>query len=146
MTVTNPSPSDEAMRQRIAQAEAAVAALADQYILTVQEDIANLEQAATRARSKPGQNAKEIEQIFQTAHNIKGQGGSFGFQLMTEVGHSLCEQTRGLGALDLDGLDVIDHHIRILGVIVHRKLRGDGGALGAQLIDKLRAMTRQEAA
>ncbi len=142
----NPSSTDDAMRQRIAQAEAAVAALADQYIVMVKEDLARLEQASGRARAKLGRNGAEIDEIFQTAHNIKGQGGSFGFHLMTEVGHSLCERTRETGGLGNHELDVVDHHIRILNVIVARKIRGDGGVLGQQLLDKLRAMTRPQAA
>ncbi len=140
------SAHDNGMLDRIAQAEAAVAALGEQYLATAKEEIQQLQSLAKAARAKMGDNAAEVDAIFQIAHNIKGQGGSFGFDLITMVGHSLCELTRSRAPMDETSLKILDHHIRILGVIADKDIRGDGGDLGNQLIEKLKGLSRKEAA
>ena len=37
-----------------------------------------------------GDRKAEAEQVFQIAHDIKGQGGSFGYDLMTLIANELC--------------------------------------------------------
>ncbi len=128
---------DQALRERIAQAEAAVAALTDVYLANVKQEIEELRGLSAAMRRSPGAHAEAAEQIFTIAHNIKGQGGSFGFDLVTQVGSSLCEITRHQRCLTAAELARVDDHVRVLDVIVQKGIRGDGGALGAQLIEKL---------
>ncbi len=137
---------ETSIRDKIAMAEAAVAALADQFLEAARADAANLRALAEEARAKPGRNAREVRRIFEIAHNIKGQGGSFGFDLITEIGASLCLLTRDAVPLDEDALTVIDHHLRVLSVVIEKGIKGDGGELGMQLIAKLRALTLKPAA
>lgn len=73
----------------LAQAEAAVAGLSADYATTAREDCAALKAALA---------AKEAEQAFDLAHNLKGQGGSFGYPLITDFAHQVCEAIRDVPA------------------------------------------------
>ena len=42
------------------------------------------------AKEKPGDNQAELRGIFEAVHNVKGQGGSFVYQLLTKIGGSFC--------------------------------------------------------
>src|SRR5690606_20473288 len=84
------TPDYEAM---IAHAEAAVAALRDSFRETLAEDIASLEEIFSRL-DKGVPPADVLKDIHSIAHNIKGQGGSFGYHLITSIGASLCDYLR----------------------------------------------------
>ena len=72
----------------IAQAEAAVAALRDSYREQLVADVAALQEVWSRldAGAAPAQVLKDVHAI---AHNVKGQGGSFGYDLVTAIGASI---------------------------------------------------------
>jgi len=128
------------MSARIAEAEAAVAALADQFIPWAKEDLEKLRAKTAEAREAPQEHARIVPEIFDLAHNVKGQGGSFGFHLLTKIGHSLCELTREREHMEPGELDVVDHHIKAMAVVLDNRITGEGGEAGTRLIAKLTAM------
>lgn len=89
-----PEVDADAVPDAVRDAEAAVAALADSFLEWIGEDIARAKQALAAANDKPGDNQAEIRAIFEVVHNVKGQGGSFGYDLLTTVGGSLCNYLR----------------------------------------------------
>lgn len=80
--------------------------------------------------------ADTAQKIYEITHNIKGMGTSFGFPLMTEAGRSLCFylRQRGDGALDRA---VLDAHLKSFKLILAKRMLGDGGQMGRDLIDRL---------
>ncbi len=138
--------TDDVLQEKIAMAEEAMRALAETFVPYAREEVARLSVLVTEAREAPGVNDETVQAMFQIAHNIKGQGTSFGYDLVTDVGASLSELTRGSGPRDGQSLDVIDHHARVLRTILDEDIRGDGGELGRQLVTKLRALTLKTAA
>ena len=86
------SPSDEDdVPDAVRAAEAAVAALADSFLEWIGEDIGRAKEALAAGQEKPGDNQPELRAIFEVVHNVKGQGGSFGYDLLTKIGGSLCD-------------------------------------------------------
>jgi hypothetical protein len=130
-------PSYEAM---IAQAEAAVAALRDSYRETLSSDIASLEE--TFARVEGGSAVAEVlKEIHSVAHNIKGQGGSFGYDLVTSIGASLCDYLRSGERTSKRELDIVNAHIKLLRLVSDNDLSGNGGDTGARIVEKLKTLT-----
>ena len=80
------------MPDAVRDAEAAVAALADSFLEWITEDIDNAKKALADAQDKPGDNQPLIRAIFEVVHNVKGQGGSFGYDLLTKIGGWLWEK------------------------------------------------------
>jgi hypothetical protein len=69
---------------------------------------------------------------------VKGRGGSFGYDLLTTVGGSLCDYLRvGTASAGDKQLKVIAAHFAAIDFILEHNLRGDGGEVGDQLKEKI---------
>ena len=133
-----PDSGEDAAPDPLRDAEAAVAALADSFLEWIAEDIGRAKQALAAASDRPGDNQTRIRTIFEVVHNVKGQGGSFGYDLLTSVGGSLCDYLRvGTASAGDKQLKVIAAHFAAIDFILEHNLRGDGGEVGDQLKEKI---------
>lgn len=86
--------------------------------------------------------AAEADRLYDLAHNIKGMGASFNFQLMTEVGSSLCVYIKKLeGPMSRRAIDA---HVRIFEVVLANKITGNGGEKGGALLGRLSDIIAEE--
>lgn len=132
------SPADDDVPDAVREAEAAVAALADNFLEWINEDIDRAKEALAGAQDKPGDNQPELREIFGVVHNVKGQGGSFGYDLLTEIGGSLCNYLRAEAAsADEKQLRVIAGHFAAMDFVLEKNIRGSGDAIGDRLIGKI---------
>ncbi len=135
------APADQKnLSNRVAEAKAAVAALGEQFTSFVEGDIRAIEAALEKAKANEGRRMDRIREIFEVAHNVKGQGASFGYDLLTEVAHLLCLRTRDVGHVNNEALDAIGFHVKALRVIVNGKISGKGGEKGKVLLEKLNSL------
>lgn len=76
------------------------------------------------------------QKIYEITHNVKGMGTSFGFPLMTEAGRSLCFYLRRRedGVLDRS---VLEAHFKSFKLILAKRMKGDGGKIGRDLVNRL---------
>ena len=123
--------------EALRRAEEAMEALGDRFNIAVRQDIANARDYAANARQSGADKTAILDSIFGIVHNIKGQGGSFGYQLMTRVAASLCDYLRQRENRADTALDVIDGHLSSLQFIVDHEVKGHGGDLGERLLAKL---------
>ena len=136
--------SESEMARRLARAEAAVADLAKSYVGWASADVENC--GAHLAAARAGEGAARLDAIqalHSVAHNIKGQGSSFGFPLMTRIGNSLCRLTRNRRAAGDADLTAIQAHLDAMGLVLAQGIRGDGGPLGEKLAQRLEAMAAE---
>ena len=131
---------DDQLAAKVAEAKAAVASLGAQFLSFIGDDVAKLGQLLQDARTDPNGRMDHIQGIFHIAHNLKGQGTSFGYNLLTEVADRLCLHTRDVVAVDDAGLKAIGFHVRAIQVIVDGEISGSGGDKGAALLAKLSAL------
>lgn len=125
----------------VAQAEAAVAALSASYHGQLASDVKAL--SGMWDSLEQGRPVREVlAEIQSLAHNIKGQGGSFGYDLVTSVGASLCGYIRHAERKSADELNIVHAHIKILKMIADNDISGSGGDTGARIIAKLAALTK----
>lgn len=122
-------------------AEAAIGSMAEDYLVWVKDDIANLQGAYDKSVADPSGADESREEMYGFAHDIKGQGGSFGYPLMTAVGNQLCKFMEGIeGNLNAAQLQVVKVHIDTLRLIIQERMEGDGGKAGSQLLRALDAV------
>lgn len=76
--------------ERLRRAEAAVEAMAESYLEWVEKDIAQMWAASERAARDANARARELAKVGDIAHDVKGQGASFGSPLISRLGESLC--------------------------------------------------------
>lgn len=84
----------------------------------------------------------KIEDMFNKAHEIRGQGGTFGFPLVSTIGDSLCKFMDGRAHLAGVELEVIKVHILAMKAVFRQGLQGDQKALAGdlrELLEMLRA-------
>lgn len=124
--------------ETLERAESVIAAMADSYLEWVQEDLVKIEAAYNVLKDASGEGNAEAEKIFQIAHDIKGQGGSFGYDLMTVIANELCrliERQETFGAAEAQAIKV---HIDAMKLVIQNQMKGDGGANGQALVDGIR--------
>lgn len=132
---------DEAERHSfdaaVANAQAAVAGLADKYIGWVNDDLKRLDAAI--AAVSGAQDEAGLRTVYDVAHDIKGQGSTFGYGLVTEIAHLLCRYVDEAAQREQLDRTVIDAHVTALRTVVDNRIRGSAGDLGREILDALKA-------
>jgi Hpt domain len=131
---------DRKMEAVLARAQAAVADLAKTYVPSTLADLERCLALLKTAREQPASRSDSIRDLYGIAHNIKGQGSSFGYPLVTRIGHSLCTLTRQERAFSDADLAAIQAHLDALRLILVKEIKGEGGELGAKLAARLEGM------
>lgn len=119
------------------RAEAIIANLTDSYLEWVQEDLAKIQAAYDSLPASPAITKADIDKVFHVAHDIKGQGGSFGYNLMTVVGNQLCRFLEKKESLSSSDVQAVKVHIDTMKLIIAQKMTGDGGPEGTKLLKGL---------
>jgi chemotaxis protein histidine kinase CheA len=125
----------------IAKAQAAVDALRDSYKEQLHKDVDEMF-AAWRKLDEGADRGRVLDDIYAVAHNVKGQGGSFGYEFVTAVGASLCRFLRATPPRRSDeDLKIVHAHLDALALAVSNDMSGDGGEDGERILHDLSAMT-----
>ncbi len=106
----------------------------------VQEDLRQLDEAFQKVITGEGRSerASALATMCRICHELRGQGGVFGYPLVTDVAESLFKLSNNITAIPEDGLKLIRTHIDLLRAIVREDVSGDGGRLGQELMGSLR--------
>lgn len=145
MTDSNGKPSDTASDAEfgvaVASAQAAVAGLADKYIGWVNDDLKRLDAAI--AAVTDGHNAAALRHVYGVAHDIKGQGSTFGYHLITDIGQLLCRYAER--AIERKKVDraVIDAHVEAMRTVVDNRIQGPAGELGREIVEALKGVAER---
>lgn len=122
------------------RAEAAVARLTETYIDWAQNDVLAMRSALEAARADPGQISDHLTRLHGVAHNVKGQGGSFGFPLITRIGQSLCRLIRGRTQVSTIEIAIASAHVDAIALLLDKRVTGDGGETGQALAARLESL------
>ena len=118
----------------LARAEMVITEMADQYLDWVKVDLEKL-QAAYADLAAAGPGAKdEVTRVFEVAHDMKGQGGSFGYDLITIIGNQVCriiERSDTIGAAEIEAIGV---HVNTMKLVITEEMKGDGGDSGKKIL------------
>ncbi len=128
--------SDLTVEQLMAKANKIMAAMAENYPKWLRKDLEKLIAAHEKLVADPCDEASRAD-LFRTAHDIRGQAAGFGYDLASHAGGSLCQCLRQRPVLSAADLHVIDAHINIIRACLGQSLKGDGGAIGQELLTEL---------
>jgi len=123
--------------ETLEKAEAVIAGLSDSYLEWVEEDLKKLDSAMAKLKAEPDKGKEHLDKVFQISHDIKGQGGSFGYQMMTIIGDQLCRLVEKMDEAGPAEIKVIDLHIDALKMVIAKRMEGDGGVEGEALFSGL---------
>lgn len=127
------------------KAEKAVVALEKDFTGWAQQDMDTLDAALDRLRAGADM-AAALGEIFRVALDMKGQGGSFGFQMITRIAGSLTDFLEGRTAIGRIGVEAVAAHISAMRAIMAQNVRDDGGLTGQTLLAELQRLTGKAAA
>ena len=129
--------SEEELERRLADADrkiiGASLGFTDWASTDISEALASLEKFAG------GGDAEEaISLIFRVAHDLKGQGTTFGYPLVTQIAGSLCDFIRTVKSPPPDDVvSVVRAHLTALNLVLKQNIKGNGDAAVQQLVEKL---------
>ena len=127
--------------ESLRRAQAVVDRLKAHFREWVQDDLDVARQAVRAAAGAAVGDAAPYLAIRRAAHNFKGLGGSFGYDLVTEIGDSLSRLLRHAETVQPRVTEVADAHVAAITRVVDEGLTGDGGDAGRRLLADLAART-----
>ena len=131
---------DRKLEAVLARAQAAVADLAKSFEVSAVVDLDRCAGFLKTARENPAGRADAVKEIYGIAHNLKGQGSSFGYPLITRIGQSLCQLTRPQRAFTDADLGIVQGHLDAIRLILAKEIKGAGGDVGDKLAARLETL------
>lgn len=126
----------------IAKAEAALKSLSGNFAEWLQDEIAKLE-ASRQQVKEAGVTVETMENLYLRAHDLKGLGTTYGYQLITRIAGSLCrlidEKDKRLTA----PMALVDAHIDAIKAAVREDMKADDHPLGRALVTELERRVKE---
>ena len=126
----------------IAKAEAALQSLAGNFGEWLQDEIVKLEAARQQVRDT-GVTVETMENLYLRAHDLKGLGTTYGYQLITRIAGSLCrlidEKDKRLTA----PMPLVDAHIDAIKAAVREDMKADDHPVGRALVTELERRVKE---
>lgn len=129
--------TDDELERRLAAADHKIAGAALGFADWAGSDIT--ESILALGKLEDGGDGEEATGlIFRVAHDLKGQGTTFGYPLITQIAGSLCDFIGSAASSpSADLVNVIRAHLSALNLILKQNIKGDGDAAAQQLVEKL---------
>jgi len=132
---TAPGPS---LDQIVAEAEKALNGLQAQSRVWIQEYLAALAETVDTARAGTAPKIEAIDRVRKIAHDIKGQGTTFGYPLLTVVGHMLHGFTERDPEAAARHLEVVAAHVDFMNLVIKHEIHDSGGPQVAHMLSALK--------
>ena len=109
--------------------------LAADYLIWVQDDLKKLSDTYEASLKAAGSMRTDliVQDLFRTVHDMKGQGATFGYDLITDIGNHLCRYIERFDVFEEVQMKAIKIHIDALSEIIQKQLIGTGGKRGQEL-------------
>lgn len=114
-------------------AEAALAEMSEDYPDWVIKDIDELAELHRRCVDTPEERKNYFSEIAHKAHDMKGQGGTFGYPLITSFAESLYKFSDAKGEMGDSHVELIKTHIDAMRAVIKGRIAGDGGEIGIEM-------------
>ncbi len=125
------------------RADSVIDGLRPQYIIQTRVGVDKLQQwvdewpALWPNLSTDAQTEMVRGDFFRTAHDIKGQGTTFGFPLMTDLGNHICKRVKAGGPFTIADLESFKRDVMDMKRVLDENLVDDGGEAGVQIRTRL---------
>jgi len=127
----------EISSEALAKAAEALEELAEDYPDWVSGLISKLAEKHGRCVDTPEKRREFFEEINRIAHDMRGQGGTFGYPLITDFADSLESFTMIKTGITDNMVELVKAHVDSMRVVIKNRIKGEGGEKGAQLKQSL---------
>lgn len=126
----------------IARAEAALMSLSSNFTQWLADEIIKLEGARQQIRAD-GITSASMENLYLRAHDLKGLGTTYGYQLITRIAGSLCRLIDDKEKRSATPLELVDAHIDAIKAAVRDGIKSDEHPVGSILVSELERRVRE---
>lgn len=126
----------------IAKAEAALMSLASNFSQWLADEITKLEAARAQVKTV-GVTVESMENLYLRAHDLKGLGTTYGYQLITRIAGSLCRMIDDKEKRMTAPLDLVDSHIDAIKAAVRDDIKSDEHPVGRVLVQELERRVKE---
>jgi hypothetical protein len=91
----------------------------------------------------PDKRVNSYRKIQEIAHEMKGQGGTFGYPLVSTFGDSLYDFTGSNAGVSDNHVQIIKAHTDAMKATINGRIHGDGGQVGIELKAMLSAAIKR---
>jgi len=124
----------------VRHAESVIDSMVDEFSDTVSREILHILELAQELEADPAQAPEVLTNVRRVAHDLRGQGATYGYDLITEVAECLFRYSKALPrAADMNP-DVLRAHADAMRAVIKNDVKGDGGAVGIDLVASLDAL------
>lgn len=131
---------DPEIRARLAAVQARLAAGENDLSELIGAEMAAAHRAFQAATLQPDKFGVHGKAVFEAIHDIKGIGGTFGYDLVSAVAGNLHDFLLATPLAPERVLPVIEAHLRALDEIRRENLSGDGGERGRRMLAELKLL------
>lgn len=121
----------------LAKAEKAVEDLKPQIEEHVKNEVARLNQYMAKVAETQGQDAAVLKEMYVVSFELKGQGSSAGYNLITRFGDSLCRYLEAQKQPGPKEIAIMKAHVDSIAVIMGRAIKGDNNPIGMAIVAEL---------
>ena len=104
----------------------------------IDENTRKIYEAFLKLDAATGDRKKELKGVHQVALDIKDQGLSLGYDLMTAICTELCLLIENMGKAGPKEVEVIKIYIAAMKLVIKNNIQGTGGDIGEKMLSGLR--------
>jgi chemotaxis protein histidine kinase CheA len=125
--------------EAIARAEKHLANLSSEYVFWVESDLQKLRQAYDDARAATDEAARNehIDALFHVAHDMRGQGTTFGYTFVSQICDILCRYLDRVKAEGHVDLLLVAPFTDALRAIINNRVAGETDPIGQAMVKGL---------
>jgi hypothetical protein len=124
----------------VTRAEQALTQISGEFAAWMNHECERLDAARRKVR-EVGLNKQTRQELFLSAHDVKGDSGTFGYPAVSPAADSLCRLLEHTPDLSRIPLAIIDQHVDAVRAIVREYARHDIADVASALTGKLRSVT-----
>lgn len=119
-------------------AEARVEKLKDEFVAILKKECDRLLDFIGKADAKdPAERAAGIKGLRRVSHELRGQGGTFGYPLVSQIGDSLVKYLDANEVFNEAEIKILRAHVDAIRAVSSADIKGDGGDIGRALMGEL---------
>ena len=120
-----------------------LAELTEIYLEAAQKDVGTLERHISSVLEKTDPWDTTCREMRRVVHNVKGQGSSFGYPLMTEIGESLSHLLKAIEQPHEPQIKLVEAHVTALRFVMDQDIKGPGDEECRTLVKRLQELVRK---
>lgn len=123
------------------RAQAVIDRLSIEYRERAQSDLENLYATMDLAQIEEDERQEHLQKIRAVLHDMRGQGGTFGLPLITQIAKSLGTYLKSGEAIENPSFEIAQAHFEAIRHVLSENVSDQNSERGRQIVEDLRTST-----